>query len=108
MTRYPTSLPVAAEIDGCQYGEGMVHRVEVKEQWRSFDKGSWPDDRPLDRATVAYDHNGSLGYIVVYEMTHDFERHNGERFAHFSGRHVPDWLARRDQLNGSPLAEEAW
>ncbi|WP_060916095.1 AAA family ATPase [Microbacterium oleivorans] len=37
----------------------MLRRLEVKEQWRSFESGFWPDDRPLGRATVVYGHNGS-------------------------------------------------
>lgn len=31
----------------------------MKEQWRLFEKGMWPEDRPLGHATVVYGHNGS-------------------------------------------------
>lgn len=37
----------------------MLRRIEMKEQWRSFEKGFWPEDSPLGRATVIYGHNGS-------------------------------------------------
>ncbi|MFE2656706.1 M48 family metallopeptidase [Brevibacterium sp. NPDC059310] len=57
---------------------------------------------------LAKKHPDCLEYIVVHEMTHYFERHHGERFAQLMDKHLPDWRARRDQLNGSPLAEEAW
>lgn len=57
---------------------------------------------------LAKKHPDCLEYIVVHEMTHYFERHHGERFAQLMDKHLPDWRARRDQLNGSPLAEEVW
>lgn len=57
---------------------------------------------------LAKKHPDCLEYIVVHEMTHYFERHHGERFAQLMDKHLPDWRARRDRLNGSPLAEEAW
>ncbi|MGK9148459.1 AAA family ATPase [Plantibacter flavus] len=37
----------------------MLRRIDVKNPWRSLDKGFWPDDLPLGARTVLYGHNGS-------------------------------------------------
>lgn len=39
-------------------------------------------------------------------MTHYLERNHGERFTALMDDFMPDWRARRDQLNDSPLAHE--
>lgn len=57
---------------------------------------------------LAKKHPDCLEYIVVHEMTHFFERNHGERFTTLMDKSLPDWRSRRDQLNGSPLAEEVW
>lgn len=57
---------------------------------------------------LAKKHPDCLEYIVVHEMTHYFERNHGERFTTLMDKHLPDWRSRREQLNGSPLAEEVW
>lgn len=57
---------------------------------------------------LAKKHPDCLEYIVVHEMVHYFERNHGERFATIMDTHLPDWRARRDQLNNSPLTEEEW
>jgi predicted metal-dependent hydrolase len=49
-----------------------------------------------------------LEYILVHEMTHYLERNHGERFIRLMDGFLPDWRARRDQLNESPLAHEDW
>lgn len=49
-----------------------------------------------------------LEYIVVHELMHLLERTHGERFVELMDRHLPDWRARRDELNGAPLADEEW
>jgi predicted metal-dependent hydrolase len=49
-----------------------------------------------------------LEYIVVHELTHLHERGHGERFVALMDRYLPDWRARRDELNAAPLADEAW
>jgi len=59
-------------------------------------------------AELAKKHPDCLEYIVVHEMTHYFERNHGERFTKLMDKHLPDWRSRRDQLNGSPLAQEDW
>jgi predicted metal-dependent hydrolase len=49
-----------------------------------------------------------LEYIIVHEMVHGLERGHGERFISLMDHHMPDWRQRRDELNGSPLANEDW
>lgn len=49
-----------------------------------------------------------LEYIVVHELTHLLERGHGERFVALMDRFMPDWRARRDELNEAPLAQESW
>lgn len=50
----------------------------------------------------------SLEYIVVHELMHLNERKHNDRFSRLMDEHLPDWRARRDELNGSPLADERW
>lgn len=57
---------------------------------------------------LAKKHPDSLEYIAVHEMTHLLERGHGERFSRLMDGFLPDWRARRDQLNDSPLAHEDW
>ncbi len=57
---------------------------------------------------LAKKHPESLEYIVVHEMTHLLERGHGERFASLMDKNLPDWRARRDGLNQSPLGHEQW
>ena len=57
---------------------------------------------------LAKKHPDCLEYILVHEMAHYVERNHGERFTKLMDRYLPDWRRRRDQLNGSPLAEETW
>jgi predicted metal-dependent hydrolase len=49
-----------------------------------------------------------LEYIVVHELVHLIERHHNDKFAALMDHHLPDWRLRRDLLNQSPLAHEAW
>ncbi|QXT64203.1 M48 family metallopeptidase [Tessaracoccus palaemonis] len=49
-----------------------------------------------------------LEYIVVHELVHLIERTHNDRFIALMDKHVPDWRARRDELNGAPLASEEW
>lgn len=49
-----------------------------------------------------------LEYIVVHELTHLHERSHNERFVALMDQYLPDWRARRDELNGAPLADEEW
>lgn len=53
-------------------------------------------------------HPACLEYIVVHEMTHLLERTHNDRFVELMDKHLPNWRALRDELNGAPLAEESW
>jgi predicted metal-dependent hydrolase len=49
-----------------------------------------------------------LEYLVVHELTHLVERGHGERFVALMDKFLPEWRARRDELNEAPLADEDW
>lgn len=49
-----------------------------------------------------------LEYVVVHELTHLLERNHTERFRSLMDEFLPDWRARRDELNTSPLGHEEW
>jgi predicted metal-dependent hydrolase len=57
---------------------------------------------------LAKKHPDSLEYIAVHEMNHLLERGHGRRFVKLMDGFMPDWRARRDQLNDAPLAHEEW
>lgn len=57
---------------------------------------------------LAKKHPDSLEYIAVHEMAHLLERGHGRRFTKLMDGFMPDWRARRDQLNDAPLAHEEW
>lgn len=57
---------------------------------------------------LAKKHPESLEYIAVHEMVHLLERGHGERFTKLMDSIMPEWRARRDHLNGAPLAHEEW
>ncbi len=49
-----------------------------------------------------------LEYIIVHELIHLLVSTHGDRFVALMDEHLPDWRKRRDLLNSSPLANEAW
>ena len=57
---------------------------------------------------LAKKHPLCLEYVGVHEMTHLLERNHGERYTNLMDAFMPDWRARRDQLNAAPLAAENW
>lgn len=57
---------------------------------------------------LAKKHPRCLEYLVVHELTHLLERGHGERFVALMDQFLPDWRARRDELNEAPLAAEDW
>jgi predicted metal-dependent hydrolase len=57
---------------------------------------------------LAKKHPDSLEYIAVHEMTHLLERGHGARFTKLMDGFMPDWRARRDQLNDAPLSHQEW
>lgn len=50
----------------------------------------------------------AIEYVVVHELMHLLERAHSERFIALMTRHMPDWQARRTELQQSPLASERW
>lgn len=50
----------------------------------------------------------SLEYIVVHELTHLLEPSHNKRFTELMDGFLPDWQARRNELNEAPLASEKW
>lgn len=57
---------------------------------------------------LAKKHPESLEYVAVHEMTHLLERGHGRRFVKLMDGFMPDWRARRDQLNDAPHGHEEW
>lgn len=57
---------------------------------------------------LAKKHPRCLEYIVVHELAHFIERTHNKRFIELMDLHMPDWRARRDELNEAPLAPEEW
>lgn len=57
---------------------------------------------------LAKKHPDCLEYIAVHEMAHYLERGHGLRFTQLMDGFMPDWHARRDRLNASPMAHEKW
>jgi len=57
---------------------------------------------------LAKKHPRCLEYIVVHEMTHYLQRNHDDAFTELMDRFLPDWRARRDELNAAPLRSEAW
>ncbi|MDJ0354396.1 M48 family metallopeptidase [Pseudarthrobacter sp. PH31-O2] len=57
---------------------------------------------------LAKKHPDCLEYIVVHELMHLRERHHNERFTESMDQHLPDWRARRDELNAAPLVQVKW
>ena len=49
-----------------------------------------------------------IEFIVVHELVHLHEPNHSDRFVELMDGYLPDWRARRDQLNSSPLAKETW
>lgn len=52
--------------------------------------------------------SGCIEYVVVHELVHLHERLHNERFYALLTRALPDWRARRDELNRAPIGHPAW
>jgi len=90
-------------IVGEEVAKVVVHRMKTK--WGTCQTGSrtvWLNPE------LAKKNPRCLEYIVVHELTHFVERTHNERFIKLMDLHMPDWRARRDELNGAPLAAEEW
>lgn len=78
---------------------------KMKTKWGSCNRETHDLSFNLE---LAKKHPDCLEYIVVHELTHYLDGKHGARFSALMDRNLPDWRSRRDQLNGSPLAEEDW
>lgn len=90
-------------IIGRQVSKWTVRRMKTK--WGSCNRESAHLWFNLE---LAKKNPNCLEYIVVHEMTHLLERNHNQRFTELIDGLLPDWRARRDQLNSSPLREENW
>jgi predicted metal-dependent hydrolase len=90
-------------VMGVRVSRWSVRRMKTK--WGSCNSES---GHIWFNVELAKKHPDSLEYIAVHEMTHLLERGHGRRFTGLMDDFMHDWRARRDQLNGSPLASEEW
>lgn len=102
-TAIPPLLSIWQPIVGVEVTGFVVRRMKTK----------WGTCQPLSRSIwlnpeLAKKNPRCLEYIVVHELTHLLERTHNERFIDLMDLHMPDWRARRDELNGAPLAHEEW
>ncbi len=77
----------------------------MKTKWGSCNRETGHIWLNLELATK---HPECLEYIAVHEMAHLVERSHGDRFTKLMDDLLPDWRARRDQLNQSPLSHQEW
>lgn len=80
-----------------------VRRMKTK--WGSCNRET---GRMWFNLELAKKHPRCIEYLVVHEMVHLLERGHGERFTALMDGFLPDWRARRDELNAAPLAAEEW
>lgn len=88
---------------GVKIARWTIRRMKTK--WGSCNPTT---GHVLLNVELAKKHPDSLEYIAVHEMVHILERGHGKRFKALMDSFIPDWRARREQLNNSPLAEELW
>jgi predicted metal-dependent hydrolase len=99
----PTLIARWEPIIGREVPRWSVRRMKTK--WGSCNRETGHIWFNLE---LAKKHPLCLEYIVVHEMTHLLERSHGERYTKLMDGFMPDWRARRDQLNAAPLASEDW
>lgn len=99
----PTLLAKWQPIVGAEAHKIVVRRMKTK--WGTCIAGSktiWLNPE------LAKKNPRCLEYIVVHELAHLHERTHNDRFVALMDEYLPDWRARRDELNEAPLAEEDW
>lgn len=99
----PPLLKAWQPIIGVETGKIVARRMKTK----------WGTCVPHSRTIwlnpeLAKKNPRCLEYIVVHELIHLLERGHGERFVVLMDQFLPDWRARRDELNEAPLADEEW
>ena len=85
-----------------------VQRVfvqKMKTKWGSCNPGSCSIRLNTDLAKKPRE---CLEYIVVHEMVHLLEPTHNARFVALIERYMPQWRARREQLNRLPVRHEEW
>jgi len=100
---YPALLAKWQPIIGVEIDKVVVRRMKTK--WGTCITEShtmWLNPE------LAKKNPRCLEYIVVHELTHLHERNHNDRFSQLMDHYLPDWRARRDELNGSPLTHEDW
>jgi predicted metal-dependent hydrolase len=100
---YPALLGKWQERLGVEASKVVVRRMKTK--WGTcvqHSRAIWLNPE------LAKKNPRCLEYIVVHELMHLHERTHNDRFVALMDKHLPDWRARRDELNGAPLAEEEW
>ncbi|MDB9845792.1 M48 family metallopeptidase [Acidimicrobiales bacterium] len=90
-------------IVGKQVSKWSIRRMRTK--WGSCNRETGHIWFNLELATK---HPDCLEYLVVHEMTHLIERSHGPRFTKQMDQFLPDWRARRDQLNQASLDHQEW
>jgi predicted metal-dependent hydrolase len=90
-------------VVGRTTSEWGIKRMKTK--WGSCNRES---GRIWINLELAKKHPLCLEYVVVHELAHFVERNHGGRFAKLMDSLLPDWRARRDELNNAPLADELW
>ena len=100
---------VPAILDKWQPTIGREAKAWVVQHMRT----KWGTCNP-ERARIIFNielakkHPSCLEYIAVHELTHLHERIHNDRFVTLMDGYLPSWRALRDELNGSPLAQEEW
>lgn len=49
-----------------------------------------------------------LEYVVVHELVHLLAKRHDDQFIKIMDQHLPRWRSLREELNGLPLAHDAW
>lgn len=99
----PPLLDKWQSIIGVEVDKVVVRRMKTK--WGTCQTASrtiWVNPELAKKNPLC------LEYIVVHELAHFHERTHNERFVALMDKYLPDWLARRDELNDAPLAQESW
>lgn len=89
-------------VIGVEVAEWRVRRMKTR--WGSCNIGARRIWLNLELAKVT---PGCLEYVLVHEMVHLLERYHNDRFHRFMDRFLPEWPARKAELEGAPLGQPA-
>ncbi len=87
-------------VVGVRVAEWRVRRMKTR--WGSCNIGARRIWLNLELAKVM---PGCLEYVLVHEMVHLLERYHNDRFHRFMDRFLPEWPARKAELEGAPLGQ---